>query len=72
VLWRALANATWKPRAPWTRAQWKLQARYSRFAPKYTLAAVERLDAPTEQSTDTTIDTKGLERVSAEASILHK
>jgi hypothetical protein len=31
--------------------------RYPHLAPKYTLATVERLDAPTETSTDTTTDT---------------
>ena len=34
---------------------------YSHLAPKHTLAAVEQLDTPTEQPTDTTTDTKGLE-----------
>jgi site-specific recombinase XerD len=42
-----------------------MTVRYSHLAPKHTLAAVERLDAPTEQPTDTTTDTKGLERVRA-------
>jgi Phage integrase family len=49
-----------------------MTVRYSHLAPKHTLAAVERLDAPTEQPTDTTTDTKGLKRVSAEESILQQ
>jgi hypothetical protein len=47
-----------------------MTVRYSHLAPKHTLAAVERLDAPTEHATDTTTDTKGLERVVAEPPIL--
>jgi site-specific recombinase XerD len=43
-----------------------MTVRYSHLAPKHTLAAVERLDAPTEQPTDTTTDTKGLDQVSVE------
>jgi len=35
-----------------------MTVRYSHLAPKHTLAAVERLDAPTEAPTDTTIDTR--------------
>jgi len=46
-----------------------MTVRYSHLAPKHTLAAVERLDAPTEQLTDTATDTNVVERVSAEASI---
>ena len=46
--------------------------RYAHLAPKHTLAAVERLDAITEQPTDTTTDTKGLEQVDAESSILQQ
>jgi site-specific recombinase XerD len=34
-----------------------MTVRYSHLAPKHTLAAVERLDAPKETSTDTTTDT---------------
>jgi hypothetical protein len=49
-----------------------MAVRYSHLAPKHALAAVERLDAPIEQPTDTTTDTKGLERVSAEAWILRR
>lgn len=47
-----------------------MTVRYSHLAPKHTLAAVERLDAPTEQPTDTTTDTKGLQRVRAEEPML--
>src|SRR5258708_7589916 len=50
----------------------QMTVRYSHLAPKHTLAAVERLDAPTEQPTDTTTDTKGLERASVEAPILQQ
>jgi len=35
-----------------------MTVRYSHLAPKHTLAAVERLDAPTEAPTDTTTDTR--------------
>jgi site-specific recombinase XerD len=49
-----------------------MTVRYSHLAPKHTLAAVERLDAPTEQRTDTTTDTKGLERVSADEPMLQQ
>ena len=49
-----------------------MTVRYCHLAPKHTLAAVERLDAPTEQPTDTTTDTKGLGRVSTEATVLQQ
>ena len=49
-----------------------MTVRYSHLAPQRTLAAVERLDTPTEQPTDTTTDTRGLERVSAEAPMLQQ
>jgi site-specific recombinase XerD len=49
-----------------------MTVRYSHLAPKHTLAAVERLDTHSEQPTDTTTDTKGLERVSDEALILQQ
>jgi hypothetical protein len=49
-----------------------MTARYSHLAPKHTLAAVERLDTPTVEPTDTTTDTKGLEQVSAEVRILQQ
>jgi site-specific recombinase XerD len=35
-----------------------MTVRYSHLAPKHTLAAVERLDAPTGEATDTTTDTR--------------
>jgi site-specific recombinase XerD len=35
-----------------------MTVRYAHLAPKHTLAAVERLDKPTEVSTDTTTDTR--------------
>ena len=49
-----------------------MTVRYSHLAPKHTLAAVERLDTPTDQPTDTTTDTKGLEAVTNEASVLQQ
>jgi site-specific recombinase XerD len=39
-----------------------MTVRYSHLAPKHTLAAVERLDAPAESPTDTTTDTRALEQ----------
>jgi len=36
--------------------------RYSHLAPKYTLAAVDRLDAPAESPTDTTTDTSAFQQ----------
>jgi site-specific recombinase XerD len=39
-----------------------MTVRYSHLAPKHTLAAVERLDAPSETPTDTTTDTRILEQ----------
>ncbi len=35
-----------------------MTVRYAHLAPSHTLAAVERLDAPTEEATDTTTDTE--------------
>jgi site-specific recombinase XerD len=49
-----------------------MTVRYSHLAPKHTLAAVERLDAPTEQPSDTTTDTKGLEQVSVGKPVLQQ
>jgi site-specific recombinase XerD len=46
--------------------------RYSHLALKHTLAAVERLDAPTEQPTDTTTDTEGPKQVTDEEPILQQ
>jgi site-specific recombinase XerD len=47
-----------------------MTVRYSHLAPKHTLAAVERLDAPTEQSTDTTTDTAALPKSESQAVML--
>lgn len=49
-----------------------MTVRYAHLAPKHTLAAVERLDAPTEQPTDTTTDTAGLVPASTEATELQQ
>jgi site-specific recombinase XerD len=48
-----------------------MTVRYSHLAPKHTLAAVERLDAPTQQSTDTTTDTSVFQQPTVQASVLH-
>jgi hypothetical protein len=45
-----------------------MTVRYSHLAPRHILAALGRLDAPTEQPTDT----KGLERVSVQEPILQQ
>jgi site-specific recombinase XerD len=47
-----------------------MTVRYSHLAPKHTLAAVERLDAPTETPTDTTTDTRVFEQPTAQAMVL--
>ena len=44
--------------------------RCAHLAPKHTLAAVERLDARTERSTDTTTDTRIVERSHADVAVL--
>ena len=49
-----------------------MTVRYAHLTPRHTLAAVERLDASTEQPTGTPTDTKGLERVSTEAVMLQQ
>jgi site-specific recombinase XerD len=49
-----------------------MTVRYSHLAPKHTLAAVERLDTPTESPTDTTTDTTGLVAVSAKSAGLQQ
>ena len=49
-----------------------MTVRYSHLAPKHTLAAVERLDAPTAQPSDTTTATKGLEQVGVEHPMLQQ
>ncbi|HKS76806.1 MAG TPA: tyrosine-type recombinase/integrase, partial [Terriglobales bacterium] len=43
-----------------------MTVRYSHLAPKHTLAAVERLDAPTAGQTDTTTDPEALRLVTEE------
>jgi len=43
-----------------------MTVRYSHLAPKHTLAAVERLDAPTEAPTDTTTDTAVIGKLGAQ------
>jgi site-specific recombinase XerD len=48
-----------------------MTVRYAHLAPKHTLAAVERLDAPTEQPTDTTTDTSTFQQSSADVAVLH-
>jgi hypothetical protein len=46
--------------------------RYAKWARKHTLAAVERLDAPTGRPTDATTDTAGLEQLTDEQPILQR
>src|SRR6266404_9308992 len=48
-----------------------MTVRYSHLAPKHTLAAVERLDTPTETPTDTTTDTRVFEQPAAQVVVLH-
>ena len=48
-----------------------MTVRYSHLAPKHTLTAVERLDAPTETPTDTTTDTRVFEQPAAQGVVLH-
>jgi site-specific recombinase XerD len=47
-----------------------MTVRYSHLAPKHTLAAVERLDAPTETPTDTTTDTGVFDQPTAQTVVL--
>jgi Phage integrase family len=47
-----------------------MTVRYSHLAPKHTLAAVERLDAPTKAPTDTTTDTRPLVRSVEQVAVL--
>jgi site-specific recombinase XerD len=47
-----------------------MTVRYSHLAPKHTLAAVERLDAPTGTPTDTTTDTRVFEQTAAQTVVL--
>jgi len=48
-----------------------MTVRYAHLAPKHTLAAVERLDRPTEDSTDTTTDTGAFVQTDREEAVLH-
>jgi site-specific recombinase XerD len=47
-----------------------MTVRYAHLAPKHTLAAVERLDASTECSTDTTTDTGVLQQPAMQTAVL--
>jgi site-specific recombinase XerD len=47
-----------------------MTVRYAHLAPKHTLAAVERLDKPTEVFTDTTTDTRPPEQPTVQAMVL--
>jgi site-specific recombinase XerD len=49
-----------------------MTVRYSHLAPKHTLAAVERLDTPTGEPTDTTTDTSAIPPTVSEAAILQQ
>jgi site-specific recombinase XerD len=49
-----------------------MTVRYSHLAPKHTLAAVERLDAPTGEPTDTTTDTSAFATTAPEVPILQQ
>jgi site-specific recombinase XerD len=49
-----------------------MTVRYSHLAPKHTLAAVERLDVPTGEPTDTTTDTGAIPPAAPEAPILRQ
>jgi site-specific recombinase XerC len=48
-----------------------MTVRCAHLAPKHMLAAVERLDAPTEDSTDTTTDTRFFLQSVSEEAVLH-
>jgi site-specific recombinase XerD len=47
-----------------------MTVRYSHLAPKHMLAAVERLDAPTAVSSDTTTDTRAVEQIAMQTAVL--
>jgi hypothetical protein len=47
-----------------------MTVRHAHLAPKHTMAAVERLDVPTESSTDTTTDTSAFEQPSTQVAVL--
>ena len=49
-----------------------MTVRYSHLAPKHTLAAVERLDSPTVEPTDTTTDTSAIPPTASDAGILQQ
>jgi hypothetical protein len=49
-----------------------MTVRYAHLAPKHTLAAVERLDPPTEQPSDTTTDTGDSRRLDNAPAILQQ
>lgn len=49
-----------------------MTVRYAHLAPKHTLAAVERLDAPTGEPSDTTTDTSASRTWSAEVIVLQQ
>jgi integrase len=49
-----------------------MTVRYAHLAPTHTLAAVERLDAKTEEPTDTTTDTDTVEQPKAEVVVLRQ
>ena len=48
-----------------------MTVRYSHLAPKHTLAAVERSDAPTWEPTDTTTDTSTFQKTNVGVAVLH-
>jgi integrase len=48
-----------------------MTVRYAHLAPQHTLAAVERLDVPSERSAETTTDTSTFEPPVARAVVLH-
>jgi site-specific recombinase XerD len=49
-----------------------MTVRYSHLAPKHTLAAVERLDGPTGEPTDTTTDTSAIPPTAPEVPVLQQ
>ena len=49
-----------------------MTVRYAHLAPKHTLAAVERLDAPTGEPTETTTDTRAIPQTVPEEPILQQ
>jgi hypothetical protein len=57
------ARASWPPDN-------RNDMRYSHLAPKHTMAAVERLDAPTETPTDTTTNTRPPTQIVEQVAVL--